>query len=82
MCRQCLRIVEFLHPNATEQEMNDLLWSCSPFPAGAPRDIYYSMRQCLRASKGSVSGAVKFANDQLEKSMKKLALADSATCLS
>lgn len=67
MCQDCLRAVLSLKPDATEQEIHDLLWSATAFPFAGPRIVYRQLRQAFRAGKWTVAGALKFAQQEFDR---------------
>lgn len=69
MCQDCLRAVRSLKPDATDEEIHELLWSATAFPFGGPRIVYRQLHQAFRAGKWTVPGALKFAAAEFDKQM-------------
>lgn len=58
-------------PHATEEQLHDLLWVCSPYPCLRDvRKIRRSIRKYLRAANGSIAGAVACSEAELDRAMK------------
>lgn len=72
MCKDCVRILDTLLPNATEQEANNFLWGATSFPMGSVRHIWYGARQALRAGGGTIEGAIRYSHLELHRQMRKL----------
>lgn len=57
-------------PKATEQEVHDLLWCCTPFPfRGDVRWLRRHIRKAIKAGGGTVAGAIQHAHDELDRAM-------------
>jgi hypothetical protein len=57
-------------PNASADEVNSLLWCCSPYPFRSDlRKLRRSIRKCLRQGGGTISGAIDFAHRELDAAM-------------
>ena len=57
-------------PNASADEVNSLLWCCSPYPFRRDlRKLRRSIRKCLRQGGGTVSGAIDYAHRELDEAM-------------
>ena len=57
-------------PKATDEQVNSLLWCCSPYPFRRDlRKLRRSIRKCLRQGGGTVSGALDYAHRELDEAM-------------
>ena len=57
-------------PNATDKEVHDLLWCCTPFPfSGDLRKLRRSIRRQLRLGGGTIPGAINHAYAELDRAM-------------
>lgn len=57
-------------PNATDEQINSLLWCCTPYPFRRDiRKLRRSLRRCLRQGGGTVTGAIDFAHRELDEAM-------------
>jgi hypothetical protein len=71
MCKDCLRGLRSLLPNASEEELGDFAMSATCFPFGDARQVYYSARRSLRAGGFTIRGAIRYANLELDRQMRK-----------
>lgn len=72
MCKECVRICKDLLPKESETDCGEFLISATCFPHGSVRQTYYSARQSLRAGGWTINGAIRFANLELRRSMRKI----------
>lgn len=57
-------------PRATAEQVNSLLWCCSPYPfIGDLRRLRRSIRRELRLGGGTIQGAIEHAHEELDRAM-------------
>lgn len=57
-------------PNATAEEINSLLWCCTPYPfCGDLRKLRRSIRRELRLGGGTIAGAINHAHEEFDRAM-------------
>lgn len=57
-------------PKASDEEVRDLLWCCTPYPFRRDlRKLRRSLRRELKAGGGTVAGAIDHAHEVLDRAM-------------
>lgn len=67
-------------PNASDEAIHALLWSCSPYPFVADiRRLRRSIRKCLNRGGGTVDGALDYSHAELDRVMSERRATGAAT---
>jgi hypothetical protein len=57
-------------PRATDDEVNQLVWCCSPYPfCRDVRKLRRSIRRYLKLGGGTIQGALNYAHEELDRDM-------------
>lgn len=56
-------------PNATEEQCEELLWNCTPFPCGNAEQVEGALRAAHVAGGGTVAGALRFGDQAMREAM-------------
>lgn len=57
---------------ATDEQLDSLLWSCSPFPFTGPLGVFRTLRKTWIAGGRTFGGAMQYAEDELDRAMREI----------
>lgn len=67
MCKDCYEAAKELYPSLDMNEINELLWSATCYPAGDHEQVKTQLIEAKENTDGTLNGALAYAAIQMDK---------------